>query len=104
MSYLLLSFFTTNRPAVCYHLYGEKHISKDATCSTESLSREKLPSSAEMHEWLVYAASIPVVGFNAILMSEHFGSFLVFGVLHGALAINYVKVSPQTTSFSMLQT
>jgi hypothetical protein len=39
------------------------------------------------------AASIPVVGFNAILMSEHFGSFLTFGVLHGALAIRYVKVS-----------
>jgi len=41
----------------------------------------------------VCAASIPVVGFNAILMSEHFGSFLTFGVLHGALAIRYVKVS-----------
>lgn len=38
------------------------------------------------------AASIPVVGFNAILMSEHFGSFLVFGVLHAALMIKYVKV------------
>ena len=38
------------------------------------------------------AASIPVVGFNAILMSEHFGAFLTFGVLHGALAIRYVKV------------
>ena len=32
------------------------------------------------------AASIPVVGFNAVLMSEHFGSFLAFAVLHAALA------------------
>lgn len=38
------------------------------------------------------AASIPVVGFNAVLMSEHFGSFLTFGILHGAFAIQYVKV------------
>jgi len=45
------------------------------------------------HISLYCAASIPVVGFNAILMSEHFGSFLTFGVLHGALAIRYVKVS-----------
>jgi len=32
------------------------------------------------------AASIPVVGFNAVLMSEHFGSFLAFAALHAALA------------------
>ena len=32
------------------------------------------------------AASIPVVGFNAVLMSEHFGAFLAFAVLHAALA------------------
>ncbi|KAK9865090.1 hypothetical protein WJX84_009375 [Apatococcus fuscideae] len=37
------------------------------------------------------AAMIPVVGFNAVLMSEHFGAFLAFGVLHGALFIQYVK-------------
>ena len=36
---------------------------------------------------------IPVVGFNAVLMSEHFGAFLAFGVLHGALFIQYVKVT-----------
>ena len=35
---------------------------------------------------------IPVVGFNAVLMSEHFGAFFAFGVLHGALFIRYVKV------------
>ena len=37
------------------------------------------------------AASIPVVGFNAVLTSEHFASFLVFGILHAALAISYIK-------------
>ncbi|CAK0743080.1 hypothetical protein CVIRNUC_001442 [Coccomyxa viridis] len=37
------------------------------------------------------AASIPVVGFNAILMSEHFGAFFAFAVLHAALAIRYIK-------------
>ena len=40
------------------------------------------------------AASIPVVGFNAILMSEHFGAFFAFAVLHAALAIRYIKVCP----------
>ncbi|EIE25593.1 STT3 subunit of Oligosaccharyl transferase [Coccomyxa subellipsoidea C-169] len=37
------------------------------------------------------AASIPVVGFNAVLMSEHFGAFFAFGILHAALAIRYIK-------------
>ncbi|KAK9810592.1 hypothetical protein WJX73_002972 [Symbiochloris irregularis] len=37
------------------------------------------------------AASIPVIGFNAVLTSEHFGSFLALGVLHGALGIQYIK-------------
>lgn len=37
------------------------------------------------------AASIPVVGFNAVLMSEHFGAFFAFGVLHGALLISWIK-------------
>ncbi|GMH40934.1 hypothetical protein BSKO_08838 [Bryopsis sp. KO-2023] len=37
------------------------------------------------------AASIPVVGFNAVLMSEHFGGFLAFGVLHVAMGIQWVK-------------
>ena len=40
----------------------------------------------------VPAASIPVVGFNAIMTSEHFGAFLTFGVLHAALLIQYIKV------------
>jgi hypothetical protein len=42
------------------------------------------------------AASIPVVGFNAVLMSEHFAGFFAFGVLHGALAIRYIKAGRQT--------
>ena len=40
----------------------------------------------------VSTASIPVVGFNAVLMSEHFGAFFAFGILHAALAIRYIKV------------
>ena len=36
------------------------------------------------------AASVPVVGFNAVTTSEHFGSFLAFGVLHLAMAVRYI--------------
>ena len=43
---------------------------------------------------LAPAASIPVIGFNAVLMSEHFGSFFALAVLHAALAIQYIKVGP----------
>lgn len=37
------------------------------------------------------AVSIPVVGFNAVLMSEHFAAFLVCGVLHIALLWRYLQ-------------
>ncbi|EFN55263.1 hypothetical protein CHLNCDRAFT_31189 [Chlorella variabilis] len=37
------------------------------------------------------AANIPVIGFNAVLMSEHMASFFVFGLLHAALAIQYIQ-------------
>lgn len=37
------------------------------------------------------AANIPVIGFNAVLMSEHMASFFVFGLLHAALAIEYIR-------------
>lgn len=37
------------------------------------------------------AASVPVIGFNAVLMSEHFAAFLAFGVLHVAMAVKYIK-------------
>lgn len=33
-----------------------------------------------------------MVGFNAIMTSEHFGAFLTFVVLHAALLIRYIKV------------
>ena len=33
-----------------------------------------------------------MVGFNAVLTSEHFGAFFTFAVLHAALAIRYIKV------------
>jgi dolichyl-diphosphooligosaccharide--protein glycosyltransferase len=39
------------------------------------------------------AANIPVIGFNAVLMSEHFAGFGVFGVLHAALAIQWVRAA-----------
>lgn len=54
------------------------------------------PVVRKAHAMFANAASIPVVGFNAVLTSEHFGAFLAFGVLHAALAIGYIKVpSPQ---------
>ncbi|GAB4823675.1 hypothetical protein N2152v2_010721 [Parachlorella kessleri] len=37
------------------------------------------------------AMNIPVIGFNAVRQSEHFASFFVFGILHVALAIQYIK-------------
>ncbi|GFR46632.1 hypothetical protein Agub_g8241 [Astrephomene gubernaculifera] len=37
------------------------------------------------------SCSIPVVGFNAVLMSEHFGAFFAFVVLHVALLVSYVR-------------
>jgi dolichyl-diphosphooligosaccharide--protein glycosyltransferase len=37
------------------------------------------------------AMNIPVVGFNAVLMSEHMASFFVFGILHAALGIQYIQ-------------
>lgn len=52
----------------------------------------------------IVACSIPVVGFNAVLMSEHFGAFLAFGVLHLALAIQYVKRMLPPKAFSMAVT
>jgi dolichyl-diphosphooligosaccharide--protein glycosyltransferase len=37
------------------------------------------------------ACSIPVVGFNAVFMSEHFGAFLAFGAVHVALAVQMIR-------------
>lgn len=37
------------------------------------------------------AAAFPVVGFNAVLMSEHFGAFFAFAVLHAALAARALR-------------
>ncbi|XP_074273766.1 dolichyl-diphosphooligosaccharide--protein glycosyltransferase subunit STT3A [Silene latifolia] len=43
------------------------------------------------------AALVPVVGFNAVLTSEHFASFLVFIILHVVAFVYYIKgtLSPQ---------
>lgn len=35
--------------------------------------------------------NIPVIGFNAVLMSEHFASFFIFAFLHAVLGIQYIK-------------
>ncbi len=37
------------------------------------------------------SASVPVVGFNAVLMSEHFGAFFATAVLHAALLVQWIR-------------
>ncbi|XWS69928.1 hypothetical protein CRYUN_Cryun03dG0005400 [Craigia yunnanensis] len=37
------------------------------------------------------AALVPVVGFNAVLTSEHFASFLVFIIIHVVAFVHYIK-------------
>ncbi|KAM7259128.1 hypothetical protein ACFE04_014869 [Oxalis oulophora] len=37
------------------------------------------------------AALVPVVGFNAVLTSEHFASFLVFIIIHVVAVVYYIK-------------
>lgn len=39
----------------------------------------------------ILAALVPVVGFNAVMTSEHFGGFLVFVVLHVAALAAYMQ-------------
>ncbi|GLT98528.1 hypothetical protein SLE2022_160290 [Rubroshorea leprosula] len=39
----------------------------------------------------VLAALVPVVGFNAVMTSEHFASFLVFIVIHVVALVYYIK-------------
>lgn len=49
------------------------------------------------------AASIPVIGFNAVLMSEHFGAFLAFVVLHGAMLVRAAYTTlPRRTFWAAL--
>ncbi|GLI62500.1 hypothetical protein VaNZ11_005155, partial [Volvox africanus] len=48
------------------------------------------------------SCSIPVVGFNAVLMSEHFGAFFAFIVLHVALLVSYVRRMLSTKHFVIL--
>ncbi|KMZ73498.1 Dolichyl-diphosphooligosaccharide--protein glycosyltransferasesubunit STT3A [Zostera marina] len=49
------------------------------------------------------AALVPVVGFNAVLTSEHFASFLVFIIIHVAALVSYVKgiLTPQKFKVAM---
>lgn len=37
------------------------------------------------------AASVPVIGFNAVMTSEHFASILVFAVLHVFALVAYLR-------------
>ncbi|CAI9100421.1 OLC1v1037423C2 [Oldenlandia corymbosa var. corymbosa] len=37
------------------------------------------------------AALVPVVGFNAVMTSEHFASFLVFIIIHVVALVSYIK-------------
>ncbi|GBG71322.1 hypothetical protein CBR_g8744 [Chara braunii] len=44
------------------------------------------------------AASVPVVGFNAVMTSEHFASFLVFCILHIVALVCFLKrILPKKT-------
>ena len=53
-----------------------------------------------MNSFFVFApVNIPVIGFNAVLMSEHFASFFVFGILHVALAVKYIKSTLSTKAY-----
>uniref|UniRef100_A0ACD5VZF1 Uncharacterized protein n=1 Tax=Avena sativa TaxID=4498 RepID=A0ACD5VZF1_AVESA len=49
------------------------------------------------------AALVPVVGFNAVLTSEHFASFLVFIILHVVALVYYIKglLSPRLFKVAM---
>ena len=46
------------------------------------------------------ACNIPVVGFNAVLTSEHFGSFLALGAIHVALAVRMLARALPTKLFN----
>ncbi|MEW5316146.1 MAG: hypothetical protein WDW38_007532 [Sanguina aurantia] len=48
------------------------------------------------------SASVPVVGFNAILMSEHFGAFLAFAVLHVALLVSWIRSKLSRKHFTIV--
>jgi len=50
------------------------------------------------------SASIPVVGFNAVLMSEHFGAFLTFGVLHATLLVKWIRNTLPEKHFKQAKT
>ncbi|KAL8102459.1 dolichyl-diphosphooligosaccharide--protein glycosyltransferase subunit STT3A-like [Apium graveolens] len=49
------------------------------------------------------AALVPVVGFNAVLTSEHFASFLVFIIIHVVALAYYIKglLSPKMFKFAV---
>ncbi|GKV06682.1 hypothetical protein SLEP1_g18541 [Rubroshorea leprosula] len=52
----------------------------------------------------VLAALVPVVGFNAVMTSEHFASFLVFIVIHVVAFVYYIKGILSPKMFKMAVT
>lgn len=50
------------------------------------------------------SATIPVVGFNAVLMSEHFGAFFIFGILHAYMLITWIKSTLPDKHFRQAKT
>ena len=49
------------------------------------------PPAPRARAGTLLAASVPVVGFNAVLMSEHFGAFFATGVIHVALLVRAIR-------------
>ncbi|GAV87547.1 STT3 domain-containing protein [Cephalotus follicularis] len=50
------------------------------------------------------AALVPVVGFNAVMTSEHFASFLVFIIIHVVALVDYIKGSLSPKMFKVAVT
>ena len=49
------------------------------------------------------ALSVPVVGFNAVLTSEHFSSFLMFAALNAAAVLEFLRSNLNERSFAAAQ-
>ncbi|XP_058114671.1 dolichyl-diphosphooligosaccharide--protein glycosyltransferase subunit STT3A [Magnolia sinica] len=50
------------------------------------------------------ASLVPVVGFNAVMTSEHFASFLVFIIIHVVALVYYIKGILSPTMFKVAMT
>ncbi|KAL8489729.1 hypothetical protein ACS0TY_025084 [Phlomoides rotata] len=52
----------------------------------------------------LFAALVPVVGFNAVMTSEHFASFLVFIIINVVALVHYIKGSLTPQMFKVAVT